>query len=366
MTNDANVKRWSDMFVLYRSTANGLTSEQLAHHDLVTGEGKRKAERQKASIDRWNQDTFGPNKPKDELGDRLYDHQPPPAAYLGSGSADQRQDYHQLSYDDPSSFQAHQYQGHQSSVSHPPHEGQSPARRYDPYDLSPAYLGSYPDESADPTTQFDGYPAAGSGHVHGSYDSSSYQQRYQPVKPAGGVGADSDYSKGDQNRGFADQNSMCNDPSSKSYAHQHEQPPQDPNPFDFGVQQSYPSHSRHQASQNGRRKNSQPGGGKPPTQPVLSSHEEDQWGQPHPAGSGWDSGNISQNPSADVMHGGHMGASHQSESSQWRAPVEEGQARRGGGGRGRGRGQQKPYRPDVAQQKQSVQHQVSGTRIQGC
>ncbi len=345
------------MYACYRS---GLTSQQLAHHDLMTSDSRsRTSDRHKVSIDKWNQD--GTEPPVSNPEPEKWSHDPHLAAHFDPESADQVGAYRQLSYDDPSIYQGDQYQGHQSSVSHHPHGGHSPARRYDPYDLSPAYLDAYPDESADPSIQHGSYPAAGAGHVHDSYDSSGHQYSYADQKQARLPHAENSYISDDHERSYLEPNSTYMGQSlpsreatySNVYNGQHDQSsfqqrsPQDPSPFDFGVQQSYPSQNKQQYGESDRSQNSYPGG--KPCQSSMTyhqsnSHEEEHWGQPNStAASGWDDG-ISQNPKSA---GDHIGQVQHSDYSQWRAPIEEGRRERGRGrapgkGRGRGNAQQKP------------------------
>ena len=327
--------------------ASGLTTQQLAHHDLLTGEGRRKAERQKASIDRWNQEVTDPNKTNAQSEDQSRDLTPPAAAHFEAETADQAGVYQQFGYDDPGSFQ------HQSSLSHRPHGSESPARRYDPYDLSPAYLGSHPDESADPSTHFDSYPAAATGNMHDSYDSSGYQQRYTPQKQANISSADNSYLNGHQNSPHHDQGMPAHGTAyGNAYSAQQDESyyghpaPHDTSPFDFGVQQTYQSQGRQVPGQQGRGR-----GGKPPqptrTNPGSHGHEEEQWGQTIHAAAGWDDG-YSQNPSD---HATHMGHSQHSDSSKWRASVDGSQRQRGNNPQGKGRG--------GYQQKQSARSKVS-------
>ncbi len=330
---------------------------------MTSDSRSRTSDRQKVSIDKWNQDGTEPPVSNPEPEKWSHDHHL--AVHLDPESADQAGAYRQLSYDDPGIYQGDQYQGHQSSVNHHPHGGHSPARRYDPYDLSPAYLGTYPDESADPSTQYGSYPAAGAGHVHDSYDSYGHQYGYADQKQAHLPNAENSYISDDHERSYLEPNSTYMGQSLPSreaaygnmYNGQHDQssfqqrPPQDPSPFDFGVQQSYPSQNKQQYGESDRSQSSYQGG--KPYQPSMTHHqsdprEEEHWGQPNStAASGWDDV-VSQNLKTA---GDRMGQVQHSNYSQCRAPIEEGRRERGSGqtrgrapgkGRGRGNAQQKP------------------------
>ena len=182
---------------------------------MTSDSRSRNSDRQKVSIDKWNQE--GTDLPVSiaEPEKRSHDHHL--AAHFGPEPADQAGAYHQLSYDHPSIYQGDQYQGHHSSVSHPPHGGHSPARHYDPYDLSPAYLGTYPDESANPSTQFGSYAAAGAGHVHDSYDTSGHQYSYADQKQARLPNAENSYISDDHERSYLEPSRLTWD---KAYHHE--------------------------------------------------------------------------------------------------------------------------------------------------
>ena len=339
---------------------------------MTSDSRSRNSDRQKVSIDKWNQE--GTDLPVSiaEPEKRSHDHHL--AAHFGPEPADQAGAYHQLSYDHPSIYQGDQYQGHHSSVSHPPHGGHSPARHYDPYDLSPAYLGTYPDESANPSTQFGSYAAAGAGHVHDSYDTSGHQYSYADQKQARLPNAENSYISDDHERSYLEPSSTYLGQSLPSreaaygnmYNVQHDQspfqqrPPQDPSPFDFGVQQSYPSQNKQQHGQSDRGQNSYRGG--KPHQPTMThhqsdSHEEERWAQPNStAASDWDDG-VSQNPK---NAGNHMGQVEHNDYSQWQAPIEEGRRERSGQARGRGPG--KGRARGNAQQKPPAKPKVSDSQ----
>ena len=345
-----------------RSSAGGLTSQQLAHHDLVTGESQgHKDERQKASIDRWNQEVTNPPELSAEPEPEQWSQTTPPAAQFGLGSVHQAGEYHQLSYDDHGAYQGDHYPGHQSSMSHDPPMAESQARRYDPYDLSPAYLGSYPDEAADPSSHFDSYlappqgPPERKGHTHDSYDAPYQHTHTHPgQQQAATAGADNSYLSGNQDGDYLSQGNnhydyrlpAVYDSNASGYQNSQSQyqrtSSQDPSPFDFGVQQSYPSQNRQQQTQSGRDKNDY--GGVKPQQPSTINHqshawEEDQWGQPsrETAASGWDD-SISQNATAHVTAGDHMGQIKHNDYSQWQAPIEGGHRQRPNQARGPGKG----------------------------
>ena len=346
-----------------------MTSKQLAHHDLLTNNGSvRKSERQKASIDRWNQEGTEPSQTA--LGPSTHTRSAQ-AAQLGSASGD-REDYpgdQNYSYGNSSMLHAEPFQRHQSLLSHqddPSLGVKAPAGGYDPYDLSPAYLGGYPDESVNHSRRLEGgYPACESRHMHGnSYDSFGLCDRYSSLKEAG-FQTDS-YLGAEQSRDFSDQNVSRYDPGmslpgpgyGNLYSNEHddarfEGPPPDPSPFSFGVQPSYPpGQNRQNSSQAGMGRNSTRGG-KPPQAPVANpgSHiyEEEQWGQ---AAYGWDTTAPSQRPSdSSGMLGEKPNQEHYNGSSQWQTPIEEFQRQRPTQPRGRGgaRGshQRRPYRPDA-------------------
>ncbi|KAL0040043.1 hypothetical protein WJX79_003871 [Trebouxia sp. C0005] len=163
------------------SNRSGLTSQQLAHHDLMTSDTRsRSSDRQKVSIDKWNQE--GTDPPVSIAEPEKWSHDHHLAAHFDPESADQAGAYHQLSYDGLSTYQGDQYQGHQSSVSHHPHGGHSPARRYDPYDLSPA-------------------------NVHDSHDSSGHQYAYADQKQARLPNAENNYISDGHERSYLEPNS---------------------------------------------------------------------------------------------------------------------------------------------------------------
>ena len=340
---------------------------------MTSDSRSRTSDRQKVSIDKWNQD--GTDPPVSIAEPEKWSHDRHTSAQIAPESADQAGAYCQLSYDEPGIYQGDQYQGHQSSVIHHPHGGHSPARRYDPYDLSPAYLGTYPDESVDPGTQYSSYPAAGAGHVHDSYDKSGHEYSYADQKPACLPHVENSYISDSHERSYLEPSSTYMGQSlpsreaayGKLYTGQHDQssfqqrPPQDLSPFDFGVQQSYPSQNKQQYGETDRSQNSYRGGA--PRQPFMThhqsdSHEEEHWGQPiSTAASGWDDG-VSQNPKTACNH---MGQVNHNDYSQWQAPIEEGRRERPGQARGRASG--KGRGKGNAQQKPPAKPKVSDSQL---
>ena len=328
-----------------RSGASGLTTEQLAHHDMLTSSQNLKAERQKVSIDRWNQDVVEPLDSSLQASGWSHDQKPPiaPQAY---GHVD----HHQLSQDPSGSFQADHHAGHQSSTSHHRQQGgQSPAKRYNPYDLSPAYLGSYTDEHENPSNPYDGYTAGDAGHVpYDHHESSGCHQPYSYQKQQGRHDRSSlpreqqsSYSRPESN--YYDQS------QDQSYAPQHDQPSvQDSGAFEFGTQQGWASQSRQQESQKGRGSKSHTGG-----RPAHSSTSggfgdlSHQQASPYNPGSGWE-GDVHDVYGDPKQRGQAVPATQEFDASQFGEHIQADIRPRGSKqkGRGRGRSQQQPYRPD--------------------
>ena len=332
-----------DQCCLCRSGASGLTTEQLAHHDMLTSSQNLKAERQKASIDRWNQHVVEPLDSSLQAAGWSHDQKPPlaPQAY-GHVS------HHQLSQDPSGSFQADHHLGHQSSMSHHRQQcGQSPAKRYNPYDLSPAYLGSYTDEPENPSSPYEGYTAGDASHV--PYDHHESCGRHQPYSYQKQQGRhDRSSSCNGQQSSYSRQESNYYDQSKdQSYAPQHDQPAeQDSGVLDFGTQQGWPSQNKQQESQQGRGRKSHRGGR--PAHSATSDFSHQQAPSYNP-GSGWEDDVHDAYGDPSQKLGEHVAPTTQEfDASQFREQVQADIRPRGSKqkGRGRGRSQQQPYRPD--------------------
>ena len=334
--------------------------EQLAHHDMLTSSQARKAERQKASIDRWNQDVMEPNDSGLQAAGWSHDQKPPlaPHAY---GSVDQAVNYQQLSHDPSGSFQADYNPGHQSSMSHRTQGAHSPAKRYNPYDLSPAYLGSYTDEPENPSSTYGGYPAADASHVpYGRHQSSGHYQPYSFQKQQGSH--DRTSMRGGQHSYSVQEQSYYDQSRDQSYAPQHEQLTDQGSGFDFGTQQGWASQSRQQESQHARgnssrqsrqeenqhaRGNKSHRGGGRPAHSVGFGDLNQQQAAPYNAVSGRedDSRNTYEDPDSNL--GEQLASATQAfDASQFKEPIQADIRPRGSKQKGRGRSSQQPYRPD--------------------
>ena len=337
------------MQMVCRSGASGLTTEQLAHHDMLTSSQNLKAERQKASIDRWNQDDVEPLDCSLLAEDPDWSHgQKPPLAPHTYGHVDHRQ----LTQDPPGSFQADHHPGHQSSMSHHRQQGsQSHAKRYNPYDLSPAYLGSYTDEPEHTGSPYEACTTGGAGHVlYDPYESSGRHQPYSYQKQQGRY--DGGSLRGGQRSSYSQQEPYHYDQSQdQSYAPQHNQPTaQDPAVFDFGTQQGWLSQNGQQDSQPGTGSKIHRGGR--PAHATTSGGFGDvshQQASTYQTGSDWEDDIHDAYGDANQKLGEHVvPATQQIDAAQVREHIQADIRPRGSKqkGRGRGRSQQQPYRPD--------------------
>ena len=330
---------------------------------LTNGQGQ-KGERQKASIDRWNQELLDePDDPGQTVG-WSHDRKPPLPSHA-FGLVDQMTNHQQRSQDHSGSFPADPYSGHQPSRDHAPGRAQSPARQYNPYDLSPAYLGNYPDEPENPSNQYDGYSADAS-HVRSHHDSPACQQPHSSQKQPNVQGTGCWH--GEQNKGYAPQDPHYYNHSydqsldqsyeqsyDQSYAPQHEQL----------TSQAPSGHSRqplagrsHQAGNHTRASESTATHAKAAMPQEFSYHGEHQ-PQPYNATSGWDDDPYLGygGPAAD-QGGPEAPVPKPFDASQFREPLQAYVRPRGNKQKGRGRSTQQPYRPDQ-QRNVSSQQQVS-------
>lgn len=329
---------------------------------MVTSSQNPKAERQKASIDRWNQDVVEPLDSGLQAAGWSHDQKPPlpPHAY---GQVD----HQQLSQVPSGSFQADHHPGHQSSMSHHRQQSGQSAKRYNPYDLSPAYLGSYTDEPENTSSPYNGYTAGDASHM--PYDHHESSGRHQPCSYQKQQGRhDRSSLRGGQQSSYPRQEPNFYDQSQdQSYAPQHDQPTeQDSGVFDFGTQQGWPSQNRQQESRQGRGSESHRGG-RPAHSTTTGNFGEPspQQASPYNPGSGWEGDVHDAYGDRDKKLGEHV-APAKLDASQFREHIQADIRPRESKqkGRGRGRSQQQPYRPDKQpdlprQQVSSSSHPLS-------
>ena len=321
---------------------------------LTNGQGQ-KAERQKSSIDRWNQELI--EEPSPQTVGWSHDRKPSLSSHAFA-LVDQMTNQQQLSHDHSGSFQADPYSGHQSSGVHHPGRAQSPARQYNPYDLSPAYLGNYHDEPENPSNQYDSYPADAS-HVRSHANSPARQQPYSSQRQSSMQGSGSWH--GGQNKGYAPQDhyyiNQSNDQShdhsnDQAYAPQYEQLTAQASSKHSG---QHPGGFGHQADNQTRPHESTMTHARAAMPQGLSQHGSHQ-AQPYNASSGWDDDPYPAYGDPKPEHGGPEAPVTQAfDASLFREPIQANVRPRGNKQKGRGRSQQQPYRPD--QQRNLSSHQ---------
>lgn len=329
---------------------------------MLTNGQTRKAERQKASIDRWNQEVVEPLDPGQQAGGGWSHDQRPPLPRHAYGSVeDQAPRQQQLSQDLAGSFRADRNYnpGHESSLSHGFQGAQSPARQCKPYDLSPAYLGSYADEPENPSSRYDGYLEADHVAYDGHESSAHHHQPYSPQKQQSEH--DRGSARGRQHSSYSLQEPKYHDQSyDQSYAPQHEHEHESSGNH-FDTQQGGSSQVRQRESQQGRGKHSQRGGSRLPystTSHAGLSDASHRQASPYNAVPGWDENSPDPYWNGDSKLGDYMvPATQVFDASQFRAPIQADIRPRGSKQKGMGRSQQQPYRPDKAPSL-SKQHQV--------
>ena len=334
---------------------------------MLTNGQTQKGERQKASIDRWNQDVVDSSNPSQQTAGCSHDHRPPlPPHALGSAEQNWNQvmDHQHLIQDHSGSFKPDHYSGSHSAASQRPHNGYSPAKRYDPYDLSPAYLGNYSKEHKLPGDHHDSYSVPPVGHMHAHHDSFGHQQGpYSSYVPS--------IHKG--HKEYLPQQQYYYDQSQdQAHAHQQQQlRPQDSHKYDLNGEQGYLSQHK---TPSGRDESSHREGNWPPqpemsharsNTPQGSSQRDKHQAQPLGPASGWDDDSPAVPADVSQAPGDHMAAGTQpfdfdqfKEAVQGDVRPRGDKQRRRGRGTGRGRSQQQSYRPDK-QSNLSSQHQVS-------